>query len=353
MRVPCLRVPRRFGGSAIRLLDRLRLRDRQLRIQRDGVYVYIPLLQEPNPEDLAELEERLPEFEVLTREFREARKPKTLVEILEGRLPPHLLASLPRSLDLIGDVAILEIPPELEPHKRLIGDAVMQLYGRIKTVLAKAGAVEGVYRLRNFEVIAGSGETETVHREYGCVYHLDPTKVYFSPRLSYEHHRVAAQVRGGETVVDMFAGVGPFSILIAKMHRNVKVYAIDINPEAIRYLRMNVERNGVEDRVTVLEGDAGEVIESTLAGVADRVVMNLPERALEYVGAACMALGESGGVIHYYEFSSEPDALEKAEKRLRDAVKRAGRRVSRVLAARRVREVAPLRWQVVIDAEIA
>ena len=88
--------------------------------------------------------------------------------------------------------------------------------------------------MRDYELIGGSGNTETVHREYGCVYNLDISKVYFSPRLSYEHYRVASQVQEEEIVIDMFAGVGPFSILIAKNHEHVKVYAIDLNPEAVK-----------------------------------------------------------------------------------------------------------------------
>ena len=323
-----------------------------MKVQSDDAYVYIPLLCEPSPQDLEAISRELGDFQVLSWEFPVRERAKNLIDVLDGRLPPHLLASLPSSLDLIGEVAVVEVPPELEAYKHLIGEAVMRLHRRVKTVLAKAGAVEGVYRVRDFEVIAGSGETETVHREYGCVYHLDPTKVYFSPRLSHEHHRVASLVREGETVIDMFAGVGPFAIQIAKTHRHVKVYAIDINPHAVHYLRINVAKNKVESRVEVLEGDARDVIRERLVGVADRVIMNLPERAVEYVDAACLALRDVGGVVHYYQFASEPNELKSAEEALIRAVEEAGREVVRILSSRRVREVAPFRWQVVMDAEI-
>ena len=346
------RVPKRLAERVIRLLDELKLRDTNLKICRDNVHVYIPLRDGVSSEELGSIMDELGEVKLVPYEFPEVERPGDILDFLSDRLPPHLLASLPRSFDIIGDVAVVEVPPELEPYKSLIGEAIMRVHRRVRLVLAKAGAVSGVYRIRRLEPIAGSGGTETVHREYGCVYHLDVAKVYFSPRLAYEHRRVAGLVAEGETVVDMFAGVGPFAIQIAKSHEAVKVYAIDINPDAIHYLRMNVAENKVEDKVVVILGDARDVIRERLAGVADRAIMNLPEKALEYVDAACTAIRPDGGIIHYYEFAEAPSPLVSAEKRLRRAVEEAGRRVVRVLAKRLVREVAPYKWQVVVDAEI-
>ena len=127
---------------------------------------------------------------------------------------------------------------------------------RTRTVLAKSGAIEGVYRLRDFEVIAGVKNTVTVYTEYGCVYHVDVAKAYFSPRLSTEHNRVASNVKKGETVVDLFAGVGPFAIPIAKKIKNVQVYAIDVNPDAIALLKRNIAVNRAEKQVVPFLGDA-------------------------------------------------------------------------------------------------
>jgi tRNA (guanine37-N1)-methyltransferase len=111
-----------------------------------------------------------------------------------------------------------------------------------------------------------------VQKEHGCEYHLDLSEVYFSPRLSYEHSRVASQVEEKETVVDMFAGVGPFSILIAKTHEDVKVYAVDVNPDATRYLERNIIVNGVMGKVVPVLGDAKEIVHERLRGAADRVM---------------------------------------------------------------------------------
>jgi len=349
---PCLKVPKALGEKAIHLVRKLNLFNRELRVQQVEDYLYIPLMSKPLPMGIKELRGSLPKFEISTHRFSErTKRPLKLVDMLEDKLPPHLLASLPHAIDFVGDIAVVEIPPELENHKKIIGEAIMKTHKRVATVLAKSGAVEGVYRLREFEVIAGIRKTETIHREHGCVYHVDLAKAYFSPRLSHEHSRVASQVREGETVVDMFAGVGPFSILIAKRRENVRVYAIDVNPDAVDFLRRNVAVNRVEKKVVPVLGDARQVVRESFMGIADRVIMNLPERAIEYVDVACEAIKPEGGIMHYYEFTSAPNPRETAKVRLIEAMKRTNRNVN-VLLARTVRETAPFTWQVVVDAEI-
>jgi len=349
---PCLRVPKALGEKAITLARSLHLLDRELRVQRVGDHLYIPLTSVPPPPLIQKLEESLPEIEISTHGFPErVKRPIKLLDALEDRLPPHILASLPHAIDFVGDIAVLEVPPELEDYKGIIGEAILETHKRVRTVLAKSGAVEGIYRLRDFEVIAGVDKTETVHREHGCVYHVDLARTYFSPRLSYEHHRVASEVRGGETVVDMFAGVGPFSILIAKRHKDVRVYAIDINPDAVYYLKKNIAANHVQEKITPILGDVKEVVDEGLTGIADRVIMNLPERAAEYVNVACKALRLKGGVMHYYEFTSVPDPLEAARVRLTQAVNQNNRDL-KILLVRIVRATAPFTWQVGVDAEI-
>jgi len=351
-KAPCLRVPKALGERAITLARSLHLFDQELMVQRVEDHLYIPLTSFPPPALIQKLEEGLPKFEISAHRFPErAKRPLKLLDVLEDRLPPHLLASLPQAIDFVGDVAVLEVPPELEGYKGIIGEAILKTHKRVRTVLAKSGAVEGVYRLREFEVIAGVSKTETLHKEHGCVYHVDLARAYFSPRLSYEHHRVALEVRDGETVVDMFAGVGPFSILIAKRHKDVRVYAIDINPYAVHYLKKNIAANHVQEKVTPILGDVEEVVDERLTGIADRVIMNLPERAVEYVNVACEALKIERGVMHYYVFTSAPDPLEAARVRLTEAVKQSNRHL-KILLARIVRATAPFTWQVAVDAEI-
>lgn len=349
----CLKVPIRLGEKAISLAARLGLLDKGLKIYRVDMFLFVPLTHKPCPKHVVELKKTLSRFEITTYKFpRRINRPSRIIDLLYGKLPPHLLASTPRSIDFIGDIAIVEFPLELEEHKRLIGEVILNVHKQVRLVLAKSSAVKGVYRLRDFEVIAGSGSTETVHREYGCIYHLDLSKVYFSPRLSYEHYRVASQVHEGEVIVDMFAGIGPFSVLIAKKREDVKIYAIDINPDAIRYLKKNIAVNKVQDRVVPIQGDAEKVIRKRLRGVADRVIMNLPERSIKYVEAAVDTIKPEGGIIHYYGFAKDKDPIEDAKVRLIKALKETNRKALKFLFSRLVRATAPFTWQVVVDLKI-
>jgi tRNA (guanine37-N1)-methyltransferase len=352
-KAPCLKVLKLHGETAIALAKKFDIFERKLKVQRVGDHLYIPLVAEPLQTDLKELEKELPEFEVSSYEFPErVKRQLKLIDLLEDKLPPHLLANLPHAIDFVGDIAVVEIPPELENYKRIIGEAMLSAHKRVNTVLAKSGAVEGVYRVRKFKVIAGADRTEAVHKEHGCVFHVDLARAYFSPRLSAEHSRIAAQVEQGETVIDMFAGVGPFSILIAKKCADVKIYAIDVNPDAFRYLKRNIKANNVEAKVKPILGDARQIVKEKLRGTADRVIMNLPEKAIEYVDIACEALQKEGGIIHYYEFTNAPNPLEAAKNRFDEAMKLTSRSLEKILMARTVRATAPYTWQVVVDAEI-
>jgi len=352
-KAPCLRVPRALGEKAIGLAKKLRLFDKELKVQLAENYLYIPLIGSPSPAQIKELKSALPEAEVSVYAFPKRVKPHLrLIDVLEDKLPPHLLASLPHSIDFIGEIAVVEVPPELDEYKRVLGEAIMATNRRLRTVLAKSSAVKDVYRLREFEVIAGLGKTETAYKEHGCTYYLDLKKAYFSPRLSHEHDRVASQVKEGETVIDMFAGIGPFSVLIAKRLRSVRVYAIDVNPDAITYLKRNIDANRVQGKIKPILGDARQIIKERLVKTADRIIMNLPEKAIEYIDVACEAIKAKGGILHYYEFSNSPNPVETAQSHLTEAVKATQRNIKEVLSAKIVRAAAPFTWQVVVDAEI-
>ncbi len=349
----CIKVPKTYGEKAIILVNKLEIAKRELEIQRNKNFLYIPLTHQPSANELNTLKKQIPDYEILTYTFPERKKQvKTFAEMLQDTLSPHLLASLPRSIDLIGDIAIIEIPPELDAYKRIIGEAILKTQKNVRTVLVKKGAVSGTYRLREFSVIAGEPKTETIHKEHGCQYYLDVAKAYFSPRLSYEHNRVASLVKQGETVIDLFAGVGPFAIQIAKTHEDVKVYAIDVNPNAVEFLKRNIRLNRVEGKVHPILADAKQVVEERLAGVADRVIMNLPEKAIEFVEASCRALKPDGGIVHFYSFVSAEVSLENIQLRFIEAVEKCGRKVEKIFFSRLVRATAPYEWQAVIDAKI-
>jgi len=225
-----------------------------------------------------------------------------LRDLLSEALPPEDLMFVYSSYDIVGDIAIVRLTEEARRYCVAIAEAVMKVHRNVKTVLAQTSAVQGDFRLRTLEHVAGEDRTNTVHRESGCAFSVDVEDCYFSPRLHNERMRIAKQVKGEEVVVNMFAGVGCFSILIAKHSDVAKAYSIDINPVAFQYMSENVRVNGAYGRVIPILGDAKEVIGKKLHHVADRVLMPLPEKALEYLPYALLALKKHGGMIHYYDF---------------------------------------------------
>jgi tRNA (guanine37-N1)-methyltransferase len=349
----CLKVAKQQGENAIALANKLCLIDRTLAVSHDGDNLCIPLIRQPDSAELEKINTTLPNLEIATCAFTQKRPvTETLTQALQGKLPAELLDAIPQAFDVMGDIVVIDIPPSLQPYGTLIGEAVMQTHRSVRTVLAKAGDISGVFRVRDYTYLAGEHKTQTVHREFGCSYHVDIAKAYFSPRLSHEHERVAALVQTGEVVVDLFAGVGPFSVLIGKRNLHVKVYAVDLNPEAVELLKVNVKANKVENRVFPLLADARVIAAGQLRGVADRVIMNLPETAIDFVDAACNAIKPQGGVVHFYGFVRAPDSVENLQRRFSALVEQHGRRVEAFVCARSIRETAPFESQIVLDAQI-
>jgi tRNA (guanine37-N1)-methyltransferase len=349
----CLKVPKQQGEKAIALAAKLGLMDKALGITRDDECLCVPLVRPPDDTELTALQSSLPSFEVTSSVFEEKKQPsETLTQALQTKLPPELLAVVPQAFDIVGDIVIIEIPPQLKPHQPLIGEAILQTHKNIKTVLGKAGDISGVYRIREYTFIAGTQKTSTVHREFGCAYHVDVAKAYFSPRLSYEHERVASLVQAGEVVADLFAGVGPFSVLIGKRCPEAKVYAVDLNPDAVELLKLNMRVNRVDNRVFPVCADAREIAKDKLKGAADRVIMNLPETAIDFVDAACNAIKPHGGIVHFYGFVRSPDSVENLKQRFTVEVEKCDRKVEAFLHARSIRETAPFESQIVLDAKI-
>ncbi len=349
----CIKTKKNQGEKIITLANKFGMINKKLKIQQSTNHIYIPIIRSPNEIELAKLKAQLPYIELANKVFNK-KKPqrKKFHQVLEDKLPPQLMSILPRALDIIGDIAIIDIPTELKTYKHVIGQALLETHKNVRTVLAKIGSVTGTYRLRELELIAGEKKTTTVHKEHGCQYQVDVASTYFSPRLSHEHNRVSLIIQEAETIVDLFAGVGPFSVLIAKKNPAVKVYAVDINPKAIELLKKNIRLNRVDNLVIPIQGNARQVVEDKLFCFADRVIMNLPEKSLEFVEVACKALKPSGGIVHYYAFIRLPDTIENAQLRFSKAVEKEGRKVDTILSAKTIRETAPYEWQIVLDAKI-
>jgi tRNA (guanine37-N1)-methyltransferase len=349
----CIRVLKNQGEKTITLATKLELADKSLVIQREEDSLIIPLVREPMGIELATLKSLIPKFTIYTAVFSEKQlPPETLTQALQDKLPTDLLDSVPQAFDIIGDIIVIDIPPKIKAYQNLIGEAILQTQKNVKTVLAKAGDISGIFRIRDYTLIAGENKTSTIHREFGCQYYVDIAKAYFSPRLSHEHERVAGLVQSGEVVADLFAGVGPFSVLIGKKAPLAKVYAVDLNPEAVELLKVNVRVNRVDNRVFPIVADSREIAAGKLKGTADRVIMNLPETAIDFVDAACNAIKLGGGVVHFYGFVRQPDTIENLKQRFTEKVEQNGRTVAHFLHAKSIRETAPFESQIVLDAAI-
>ena len=273
--------------------------------------------------------------------------PKMLKKALENVLTINETKQLYGGFDILGDIAVIKIPDALLNKKFIIAEAIIDSMKSVKTVLRQVTPVSGDYRTRDLEHVLGEDKTLTLYKEHGCIFKVDLAKVYFSPRLSTERIRISRKVEHGETVVNMFAGVGSFSILIAKHQPSSTIYSIDINPDAYNLMLENIKLNKVSNRVIPLLGDARVIIEDSLKEVADRVLMPLPEKAIDYIDAALMAL-KPKGVIHYYTHvhaSKDEDPIEKAVREVNGRLKTN----YTILESKIVREVGPRWHQLVLD----
>lgn len=223
-----------------------------------------------------------------------------LRERLKGIIPEDDLTRLSNRFNIIGDVAIVSIPPELEIYKMDIAKTIVSRHRKIKTVLNKLSKLEGNRRIASYEILAGN-ETITVHKEFGFRYRLDLREVFFNSHLSYERRRVALKVKPGERVIVPFCGVGPYVVPVAAA--GARVIAIESNSDACKWLAENVSLNRGEDNVDLIKGDA--------LGVADllnlrhlkfdRAIIPTPygvDRALDILSP----LVKNKGTIHFYTF---------------------------------------------------
>jgi tRNA (guanine37-N1)-methyltransferase len=272
-----------------------------------------------------------------------------LKTILKNVLPPEDISKLYSAFDIVGSIIILRIPDSLNSRKHIIADTVLMNIKSAKSIFAQTSAVQGDYRLRNLEYLAGVNCTATEHREHGCRFKVDVSKTYFSPRLSTERMRISKMITDNEIITNMFAGVGTYSILIAKSNKTCKVYSIDSNPIANELALVNTQLNKVRERVIPICGDAREVIAKQLRGTSTRVLMPLPEKAKEFVDFAVMALKEKKGMIHYFAHiraTSKKLALDNAALDIKYAFINHDYRIA---STRVVREVGPRMYQTVSD----
>lgn len=232
----------------------------------------------------------------------------SLRDLLKDRVKPEELAKIRRSFEIIGDIVIVDIPDEVYHLKEEIVRAILTKHKHVKTILRKTGEVSGEYRVARYEAIYGN-ETETIAREHGCRFKVDPTKAYYTVKLSGERERIARLVNEGERVLVMFAGVGPYAIVIARLSKPREVVGVEINPMAVEFFRENVRLNKVDEIVRVYHGDVREVVPE-LEGEFDRILMPAPYNADDFLDVALQKV-KDGGVIHIYTFAGEEEVETK------------------------------------------
>ena len=253
----------------------------------------------------------------------------------------------PGSWAVLGTVVLVDVGDAPRPAE--VGEALLALHGAADTVLARGG-IAGAHREPDVTVLAGEGDTETVHVEHGTTYAMDLAEVMFSPGNKAERARMGEVVEEGERVVDTFAGIGYFTLPMARA--GATVTAVERNPAAFRYLLENVRRNGVGGRVRPYRADCRAVLAQVGEATdvtADRVVMGYYD-AHEYLDSALAAL-TPGGVVHFHEATPEALVPDRPVSRLREAAENRDRAVE-VLDTRRVKGYSEGVAHVVVDARV-
>ena len=272
-----------------------------------------------------------------------------LKKVLEGILTTKENDELISAFDQIGDIIIVRIPESLLSKKKIIGEALLDQVKIAQSVFYQASDVEGDFRTRNLEILAGKDNTETEYKEFGCKFTVDVKNAFFSPRLSTERERIANLIQNDEIMTNMFAGIGMFSIMAAKK-KKCTVYSLDINPVASKLCETNIGLNKLAGKVISINGDASEIIDNQLMNKSDRTLMLLPERSDEFLESAINTT-RNGGIIHYYSHI-HADKKSEAGKLSEKHFLQVSPVKSEILFSKIVRAIGPRYYQTVVDVKI-
>ena len=238
---------------------------------------------------------------------------------------------------LIGDILVVKkVPDDLEE--------IIELPYINKVV--KLGKIHGQKREPEVEVIYGEG-TETIHKENYCKFKFDVSKIMWSKGNTGERQRMSKLPQSNETIIDMFAGIGYFTIPMAVHSKPKKIYAIEINPTSYNYLCENIKLNKVEDIVEPILGDCGK---QEFDHIADRIMMGYIGTTHHYLDSAMQYL-KNGGIIHYHESTPEPILFERPVKRVKEAAEKVDRKIE-VLNKRTIKKYSPGVYHTVVDIKV-
>jgi tRNA wybutosine-synthesizing protein 2 len=266
---------------------------------------------------------------------------------LSKEIPKDLVKYLPEKWEKIGDVLIIKFNDVLKEYK----DEICQKYTEIlqcKTILNDIGGISGKYRKPKVKMLYGSKDTETSHKENGIKYKLDPCKIMFSSGNMNERIRMAGISNENETVVDLFTGIGYFTLPIAVYSRPKKIFSCEINPDAYRYLCENIVLNHVTKVVEPLLGDNRI---NAPKNVADRVIMGYINNTHKFLSTAINCLKNQKGIIHYHDVFPNELIPQKPLKVINDAAGKYRLKLNQV-KHRFIKSYAPGISHIVFDIEI-
>lgn len=335
--VLCVRAGIRDAEHARLDLSQRDAMDRRYRVTADGNYVYFPVLQ--RQKGYEHIDKKLTILEA---------KPSNLKDSLKARVSCEDLGSIITSFDTVGKIIIIDIREGMGRYEKAIAEALLAAHPRVETVCKRAGKHEGEFRVRPVKVIGGEKNTLTEYKESGARMLVDVNRVYFTPRLSHERERIAAQVKPGEKIAYFFAGVGPFAFVIARKQPKVKIYAIELNPDAYELMARNVQLNRLDGIVIPILGDVAQTAGDLEK--CDRVIMPLPKDASDFLKDA-FAVSRKGTVIHYYQFTDKGNPFEAAIATAEKKAKENGMRI-KIKNKRIVRPFNPRTVQVALDIAV-
>lgn len=302
-------------------------------IAHDSDYVYIPTVRVV----------KLPHTIPIQRTFTPRHEKKDLRALLRQKLTPNELVHFTRAMDIIGDIAILEIDPLLKRKEKSIAQALLQTNKSIHTVLKKASSHTGTYRLQKYTYLAGTRTKETVHKENGVRMHLHLEKTYFSPRLATERLRIARLVKKKEKILVMFSGIAAYPLVLARNSPAATITGIELNSDADRYAHENISLNGFTN-ITLYCGDVKKIV-PRLKQKYDRIIMPLPKDASAFLNDAKKCSSKET-VIHYYHFLKE-DEVKTAKATIKKTFPHA-----KFLRAVKCGQPKPYVWRYCIDFQV-
>jgi len=268
-------------------------------------------------------------------------------KLLSEEIPSELISKIPDKWEKIGDVITIRLPTELNRYKNQIGKTYAEVL-ECKTVLQEISGISGTYREPNVKIIYGTEDTETVHKENGIKYKLNPQKIMFSSGNMDERIRMAHVSNKDETVIDLFAGIGYFTLPMAVYSKPKKIFACEINPAAYDYLCENIILNDVTSIVEPLLGDNEETAPKN---IADRIVMGYIEETHRFLPVAIKCLKNNRGAIHYHEVHPNELLPDKPLKNIQEIAEKFDRKAE-ILTYKHIKSYAPGVSHVVLDIRI-